>query len=139
LVHGRRCSDCWFCEGRTNMMCQLATGGQEPMRLQFQGSDVLINICTCAYLLQVKNVTPTHAAHCGTHFQMLSPYSSAAPPTALCVGNPLEISPSAKAVKTSHRNTTTAQLHKPSHHPTHKVRSQSHSRTTLFYFKSTCK
>jgi len=39
---------------------------------------------------------------------MLSPYSSVALHTALYVGNPLEISLPAKAVKTSYRNTTKA-------------------------------
>jgi len=69
---------------------------------------VLIQITTCTYLLQMKDVMPSAAVHCGIHFQMLSPYSSVSLHTALYVGNPLEISLPAKAVKTSCRNTSKA-------------------------------
>jgi hypothetical protein len=55
----------------------------------------------------MKDVTTSVAVHCGTHFQMLSPDSSVALHTALYVGNPLEISLSAKGVKT-YRNATKA-------------------------------
>jgi len=69
---------------------------------------VLIQISTSTYLLQMKDATPSAVVHCGIHFQMLSPYSSVALHTALYVGNPLEISLPAKAVKMSCRNTTKA-------------------------------
>ena len=59
----------------------------------------------------MRDVTPSVAVHCGIHFQTLSPCSSAVLYTTLYVGNPLEISLSAKAVKTSYRNTTMANTH----------------------------
>jgi hypothetical protein len=87
------------------MMAQFTTIIQEPMRLQchvfeYENFPHPYRNAMYMYLVQMRDVTPSADVRCGIHFQTVSPCSSVVLYTALYVGNPLEISLSAKAVKT---------------------------------------
>jgi hypothetical protein len=130
-------------------MAKFATIIQEPMRLKCHVFEYDNFPCPhqnsmYKYLLQMRDMTPSVAVH----FQTLGPCSSAVLYTALYIGNSLEISLSAKAVKTSYRNTTMANTHVATtsqhctpHHgcPGALLSSHSHSRTTILYLQPRCK